>query len=113
LEEGKVMNKKVLIDDYHGSYVEPFEAVTIKGRAVACRFCEAMAWIRWDKKISSKRYDASGHKIRPDKSEFMMKEGSPAFRLITSTGPTGTAYVCPDCARRIAENLQRELEKSK
>ena len=42
-------------------------------------------------------------------TKFMMSSGDTAFRMVTASGPTGTAYVCHNCVRELMENIAEEL----
>ena len=91
----------IKIDNYHGRYAKVFERTVITSK-VACRFCLST--------FKATRTHRSEY-TQEDKAKFMMKPGTLAMTMITSTGPTGTAYICLDCARDLVQNLTTELAK--
>ena len=94
----------IKIYNYRDAYVEVFERTVITSK-VACRFCQT-TFERTTRKCRSDYTPV-------DKAKFMMQPGTPAMTMITSVGPTGTAYICLNCAKDLVHNLTRELRLKK
>jgi len=82
--------------------VPVFERTVIMSK-VACRFCQ----VKFDYKNRKRREPYT----QEDKAKFTMPVGTRALRMITSGGPTATAYVCDDCARDVMKNITEEIAK--
>lgn len=100
---------KLLIYDYRGSFVPPFKRTVLRSKVV-CRFCQATT----DRKTDA-RQNKAGLDYDPAKDTQRhcekMPVGTDAMQMITSVGPTGTAYICLKCARELVKNLTEELAK--
>jgi len=95
---------KLVIDNYCGRMVEPFELMTMPDGRTSCRFCEST--------FRAKAGREHKHTAE-DKRSYRIPAGAKAIRMIVFTGPVGTGYLCLKCAQGLVENLQRELDKAK
>jgi len=90
----------IKIQDNYGRTRPVFSKIILKSKT-ACRFCQST----FEVKTRKERRDYTPE----DKAKFMMSSGDTAFRMVTASGPTGTAYVCHNCVRELMENIAEEL----
>ena len=72
---------KMQIDNYRGSYVEPFRRITVKWKGCVCRFCQSTAW----KGKYGPNMTKEARKALVKKCEISV--GSDALEMIVFSGP--------------------------
>lgn len=94
------MKNKLTIMDGYGSWAEPFKAKEIMSN-VSCKFCQSEY---------EKRHRCNRDFTSEQKKLFQIKKGDIAIQLVVNNGPTGTSYICFNCAKKLKSNLEEQIE---